>query len=346
MWEVSEDVLREVKGDVLVIFDCCDAGSLAALRSRGRAFEYLCACDKNQQTYEPGKNSFTAALTWALKALKSEPSFTTGHLLEKIKEYKWIPNRMRPVLFPRGDYIPENIWITSMRKVETPTMIRRHSSSAPEFRDENCHFVDFRVIFSRPLADKDGKVVAEMMGPLVRDRKLPLNARHVSFLEKGVCKPLRSRPRELWSRGTKHVIASQRFRRTVGTHDIKPNRKRELARSESDIEEQIARKRVESTVELDSEHVYQLPTTPSSEDPEPDTGRIPELRIDTAFESTLTVAESQRRSKFDSASQIKSLLRDLEKLKQNALQNPELQQALHSQIRIMLDHSEGMVGPE
>ena len=335
MWEVSEAILHHVEGDVLVIFDCCDAGSLAALRSSGRAFEYLGACDELSYTHPPGEQSFTSALTWALKNMRSEPSFTTADLLAKIKTHEKFPAKQNPVLFTRSGFIPENIWISSMRKVALPTTSRRRSNPAPEFRDDNCHFVDVRITFSRILADEDGKAVAEMMGPLVRNKKLPLNARHVLFLDKGVCKSRRSAI-ENWNRISRHLRATQRFQRPLSTSDTRPNKKRERAVFDSEIGDNGARKYAKSSIAVEVEPIDQLPITPSSEDRD----RIPSLRIDTALESTLTMDNPQERLGTAYPSQVGILLRDLEKLKQNALQKPQLQQFFHSQIRLMLEDSE------
>jgi hypothetical protein len=340
MWEGCEAVLHHVEGDVLVIFDCCDAGSLADLRSSGRAFEYLGACKERRYTWGPGKHSFTSALTWALKELRSEPSFTSEDLRSMITTHQHFPRDQSPVLFPRNGYMPENVWITKMRKVATPTFNRQRSISAPEYRDENCHFVDFRVIFSQHLADSDGQTVAKMMSPLVCDRNLPLNARHVSVVRKGVCKP--SRSRELWNRASNRIIAAHRFLPNAGA-----NKKRDRVLFESAVDDEAnLRKRSKSSFTLEVENGDQLPITPLSEDPESGIGMMPKLRIVTALGPTPAMLEAQRQLELPSVSQTKNLLRDLERLKQSALEDPDLQRVFHLQIRAMLDGSEGTIGDE
>jgi hypothetical protein len=243
--------------------------------------------------------------------------------------------------------MPEHVWISKMHKVATPTLNRQRSSSAPEYRDENCHFVDFRVIFSQRLADSDGEAVAKMMSPLVRDRNLPINARHVSVVQKGVCKPRRSRPLQLWSIAGNRIMAAQRFMRPVEISDASAIKKRDRVLFESAVDgEDDLRKRSKSSFTLEVENGDQLPITPSSEGPESGIGMMPGLRIVTALGSTPAVLEAQRQLDLPPVSQTESLLRDLERLKQSALQDPDLQRVLHSQIRAMLDGSEGTIGGE
>ncbi|KAF2682956.1 hypothetical protein K458DRAFT_48872 [Lentithecium fluviatile CBS 122367] len=332
MWEVSETILHHVKGDVLVIFDCCDTGSLAKLRSAGRAFEYLGACDGGKYTYEPGEKSFTSALTWALKTMSSEPAFTTADLVAKIKTHRRFPTNQKPVLFPRWDFMPEHIWISSRRTLVTRTSGRHRSRSAREFRDENCDFVDFRVTFSRPLGDEDGKAVAEMMGPLVCNRKLPLNARHVSFLRKGTCKS-RKDLTALWNRAQNHIIATQRLRKTVDIPDTKLNQKRKRPSFDADSEDPSLRKYPKSSLVSDSEHAAQLPATPSSGNPDSDPEGTSRLRISTNIGPSSGILESSFEMESDPMHRAEALLRDLEKLKLYALHQPEFQRAFLSQIQ-------------
>jgi hypothetical protein len=306
MWEVSEMILHHVKCDVLVIFDCCDTGSLASLRSPGRAFEYLGACDKDKYTNLPGKNSFTSALTWALKELRSEAPFTTADLLAKINCHRWFPSQQKPVLFSRNDF-PEHIWISGMGNLTTTTAIRRSSSSSSglEFRDENCDFVDVRVTFSRRLSDEDGKVVAEMMEPLVRNTKLPLNARHVSFIKKGKC----TNHIELWKRTLNYVIASQRFQRSFDMSDNRPDQKRQRISFDSDAEDSSPTKHRKLSVEMDSEHESQLPTQLT-------TVKEPySLVMGSTVEPTLDLLESPVTLEGDDMDQTEQLLRVLDRLR-------------------------------
>ena len=336
MWEVSETILHHVKGDVLVIFDCCDAGSLAKLRSAGRAFEYLGACEKNKYTHTPGNESFTSALTWALKEMSSEPPFTTDRLVSKIKEHEGFPRAQNPILFPRWDFMPEHIWISNRRTPATPTLSRRRSSSASEFRDENCDYVDFRVTFSRPLSDEDGKAVADLMGPLVCNRNLPLNARHVSFIRKGTCKPSRN-PTALWTLARNHVVACHRIQGLIDSSGTMSNQKRKRPSFEAELEDLNQTKYSKSSMVWDTDSAAQLPTTSSSEDHDSGSEGTLDLRVDTTTIRPKPInLQSPYVTESDPVNQTKTLLRDLEKLMQDALHQPEVHRILQSQIRAVL----------
>lgn len=215
MWEVSETILQQVNCDVLVIFDCCDAGYTSSLRSGGHAFEYLAACQERKFTYGPGENSFTSAMIWALKELNTGEHFTTATLREKIMKYPLFPSKQQPVLFTRKGYLPEHIWIaphTHEAKMASPTKRRRHSTE-PEFRDDDCNFVDFRLFFNRHLSASDAERVARMMTPLVTNSNLPINARHVSVLQKSVCREQASkRHAGKWRKAKTIALLIQRWR--------------------------------------------------------------------------------------------------------------------------------------
>ncbi|KAF9732659.1 hypothetical protein PMIN01_09517 [Paraphaeosphaeria minitans] len=104
MWERAEHILQEFKHDHLVILDCCDAGFLSN-RGPRHAFEYLVACEGKKRTNEPGKHSFTTALIWALKKLKSEAPFTMLELKDRIERYEDFPTEQKPLVFARADHI-------------------------------------------------------------------------------------------------------------------------------------------------------------------------------------------------------------------------------------------------
>lgn len=324
MWEVAEATLYQVKCDVLVIFDCCDAGSLQ-FRSASRAFEYLGACDKGKYTHRQSERSFTSGMTWALKKLRSEPFFTTATLRDKIKEWKHFPSGQQPVLFARFD-LPEHIWISSMRKDVTPTPKRRRSSTAPEspeLRDENCDFVDFRVFFNKHLTSEDAKLVANLMSPVVNSRKPPLNARHVSVLNKSTCQSRRTLGAH-WRRA-KRLVLAQRF-------------VKQLSQDEG-IDDSGPRKRPRDSFEGDDEEAFpgggiidmvQRPVTPISEARDSGTEAPPTLRIETGIQSP-----PKKRVRHDPVDVGEALIRDLESLEQNARLRPDLHGVLLPRIRTM-----------
>ncbi|KAF2640120.1 hypothetical protein P280DRAFT_549930 [Massarina eburnea CBS 473.64] len=208
-WEMTEHILSDLKSDVLVIFDCCDAGYLQKLRSPGRAFEYLLACEQGKYTHGPSETSFTEALIWALKGLKGPP-FTTRLLRERIAKYSHLPNNQKPVWFARLD-VPESIWISKIHNRKGGKGSSRSSRSTAEFRDPNYDFVDIRLFFNQRLSANDAEHVANMLKPLFKPQKPILTARHVSFLDKGSCEsPSLTSPAHSW-RKAKIVLHLQRF---------------------------------------------------------------------------------------------------------------------------------------
>lgn len=105
VWNMTETLLLPAEADVLEVFDCCYAGQLG-LRTKGqRSFEYLAATGEMGSTKVPGKDSFTSALMYALKALARERGdgrFTTVELLNKIKdEAPHFPKDQNPKLTNR-----------------------------------------------------------------------------------------------------------------------------------------------------------------------------------------------------------------------------------------------------
>ncbi|KAM3066683.1 hypothetical protein ACMFMG_002393 [Clarireedia jacksonii] len=108
VWNSAEHNIQDTQGDVLVIFDCCNAGEMDR-NVRGsaftrRAFEYMAATSHNSTTKKPGLHSFTAALIWALKEMvrcKPGKKFSTQELLLKIFNAPNFPKDQSPRLSER-----------------------------------------------------------------------------------------------------------------------------------------------------------------------------------------------------------------------------------------------------
>jgi hypothetical protein len=120
-WHEVERTLVTTSSDILVVFDCCQAGLLCrsaqdGLVANGRIFQYLGACESEQQTRSSGKHSFTSAVMWALKELVDEESFPVTKLVKKIQAHSDFPNdQQRPVLFGgRFDPVSVNICLGRM----------------------------------------------------------------------------------------------------------------------------------------------------------------------------------------------------------------------------------------
>lgn len=118
-WVEVERTLGKTKSDVLVIFDCCHAGSLCrpATRGRRRSFHYVAACKENQRTFSWGDKSFTTAMIWALKEMANSPGFTVTQLVSKLMEYKSFPrDQQEAVIYPsRFGPSEREIWIAPAR---------------------------------------------------------------------------------------------------------------------------------------------------------------------------------------------------------------------------------------
>ncbi|KAK8061065.1 hypothetical protein PG997_015286 [Apiospora hydei] len=84
VWNSADHIIRKTQADVLVIFDCCNAGQLERIRGH-RAFEYLAATSANSTTKAPGDASFTNALIWSLDhLLEKQTCFSTRDLVKTI----------------------------------------------------------------------------------------------------------------------------------------------------------------------------------------------------------------------------------------------------------------------
>lgn len=100
-WDSAERILEHADGDILGIFDCCNAGHLSQFRRSPVRFEYLGACGSDQTTQGPGLDSFTSALIWALEELSSDGPFSTSALQRKIMHAPHFPKKQVPHLGPR-----------------------------------------------------------------------------------------------------------------------------------------------------------------------------------------------------------------------------------------------------
>lgn len=119
-WDEVERTLSTTQSDVLVIFDCCQAGLLCRSAQEGllnphRSFQYLGACESKQVTDRAGPSSFTSAMIWALERLAMEPGFPVTKLVKTIEQHENFPPKQKPVLFGgRFDPVAENICLAPM----------------------------------------------------------------------------------------------------------------------------------------------------------------------------------------------------------------------------------------
>ncbi|TGO35313.1 hypothetical protein BHYA_0163g00280 [Botrytis hyacinthi] len=172
VWSSAEHNIQNTKSDVLVIFDCCNAGEMDR-NVRGsdftrRAFEYMAATSQNSTTRKPGPKSFTAALIWALKELvRSKPGkrFSTQELIRKIYRAPNFPETQAPRLTERGP-------IGSLRKIvlvpldqQSKSGVRGDNSTGQT--DEIKETLNLRFVFNSRITNKIIRELAKDLTNLI-----------------------------------------------------------------------------------------------------------------------------------------------------------------------------------
>ena len=164
-WSEVESSIGNTDADVLLIFDCCNAGRLCRpYRALGRSyFEFLGACSENQTTEGPGDGSFTRALTWALKKLaKKEEAFSTSELRHVLMSYEKFPKEQIPVLSDRrmpGEHI------VIARKGLDFQYAPKKCERAKEL--QNREYIDVRFHFDHKIASHHFDATADALKSLV-----------------------------------------------------------------------------------------------------------------------------------------------------------------------------------
>lgn len=180
-WNAAETLLRDRKGDVFAIFDCCDAGSICHPRGPLR-FEVLGACCYEQTTSPPGSTSFTTALIWALRQLKDSPKgfFSSVELQHKIKQYKDFPKDQIPHLSHRELESAglDHIVLAPLNPDSSP--LDQKEQHIPPRVDS--HFLDLRFHFHGNITDEIVKNLATNLRPLVKQHRIEV--KRVTFIAK------------------------------------------------------------------------------------------------------------------------------------------------------------------
>lgn len=167
VWSSAEHNIQNTQSDVLVIFDCCNAGEMdrgvRGLDFTRRAFEYMAATSQRSTTRKPGPQSFTAALIWALKGMvlsKPGKRFSTQELIRKISQAPNFPRAQAPRLTERGP-------IGSLRKIVLVPLDQQSISGVPEEKnmelmDERKETLNLRFVFN-------GKITKKIIRELAKD---------------------------------------------------------------------------------------------------------------------------------------------------------------------------------
>jgi hypothetical protein len=184
-WHEVERTLSATSSDVLVIFDCCQAGELCRSAQEGflnsnRIFQYLGACESGQVTSRAGKLSFTSAIIWALEQLAGEASFPITKLVQKIEAHEHFPRQQKPVLFGgRFDPVSENICLAPMRAAPTTdgSGILATTSKVASTRG----VMELSFHFPRDVTETDIIQTAGVLKECMRSKKL--NCDKISFID-------------------------------------------------------------------------------------------------------------------------------------------------------------------
>jgi hypothetical protein len=181
-WNAAETLLRDRKGDVFAIFDCCDAGSLCHPRGPLR-FEVLGACCYEQTTSPPGRTSFTTALIWALRQLKDSPNgwFTSLELQHKIKQYKDFPKDQIPHLSHR-ELESAGLDHIVLAPINPDQLLDQKEQQASPRVDSQ--LVDLRFHFHENISEEILKSLATYLRPLLKQHNKNIPVKRVTFIAK------------------------------------------------------------------------------------------------------------------------------------------------------------------
>ncbi|KAF4636285.1 hypothetical protein G7Y89_g1792 [Cudoniella acicularis] len=170
VWNSAEAIINSTQGDVLVIFDCCHAGELDQnVRSNVgvRAFEFMAATSANSTTRQPGKNSFTTALIWALKELADTGErFLTQEVITAIMRAPNFPKDQSPRLIDRGRACIRKIALTPLN-ASNESVSSNAQEEIPEggFRED----LSIRFVFSKSVSEKMVRDLASGLRRLISD---------------------------------------------------------------------------------------------------------------------------------------------------------------------------------
>jgi hypothetical protein len=82
-WSGIQNVLEEARSDILLLLDCCNAGTANTNEGEG-VTELISACAYNSKANGVGPYSFTHALVIELRELAKKPCFSVGELYSSI----------------------------------------------------------------------------------------------------------------------------------------------------------------------------------------------------------------------------------------------------------------------
>ena len=179
VWNKAEHNIENARADVLLIFDCCYAGTLALPQRspwNSRIFAFLGSTQHDGLARAPGSQSFTTALTWSLEQLaaKNPPGFTLKELEEKILSYQHFPrSEQRPSIQHRAK--------PSLRELRIAPLPRGLLATEPpspangEESGEAAYCLNFELGFLECPTPGDIDSLFEQFRVLVNDTGVPLH---------------------------------------------------------------------------------------------------------------------------------------------------------------------------
>ncbi|KAL9617994.1 MAG: hypothetical protein Q9160_007242 [Pyrenula sp. 1 TL-2023] len=194
VWNTAEGCIRNVEADILLVFDCCDAGALKAGRGH-HTFEFLGACQEREIAPLPGINSFTSAMICALRKLaKHSRGFYTTELQDKIIKHEDFPRDRHPVLVHRFQSQGPHIWIEPMKASQGSVIESKGQVDLARTSDSAVDWIDLRLSFDRVQSQKEVEVLAKVLKE--HDRSLGLS--EVNVLQRSPDYHLRTKFGTLW----------------------------------------------------------------------------------------------------------------------------------------------------
>jgi hypothetical protein len=202
VWHRAENLIKDSLGDVLIIFDCCAAGNLTRdIRARSRwpqrAFEFLGATIAEETTPEPGPNSFTAGLIWALEKLANERGFTPSELLQEITQAPGFPCNQYPVHHDRDKPSLRKIVISPL--LQDRSCQKENAAKTSTTPAERLEFLDLRVILSHHPTKDDISTMAHALKEMLRAQSMSV-ARHITWVRLSAIEVSKERfPNLVWN---------------------------------------------------------------------------------------------------------------------------------------------------
>jgi hypothetical protein len=213
-WHHAENILKNAKPDVLLIFDCCYAGNLLPSHLNPhyptRSFECIAACGKDKETTLPGENSFTTALIWALKTLeKNRKSFTTQELQAMIMEAPNFPGKQFVPLLQHNEPRDQRLVLAPLA-TDSDTTPLNFAVSTPTSHELPQDYLDLRLWYLNRPDEEEIKNLASQFGKLMKEGDI--SATRIGWLG------LKERDRKVAS----NVARRWRKNVTVGNAPVEP----------------------------------------------------------------------------------------------------------------------------